>query len=397
MTNTLSINSLPQPLKIISKAISSQERPSGLSHSRFAQDTMVNLVPKIIFARSKADLAENTFLELSESFLVYYLPILLGENLFRKLYSKNLTSPLKKQVSTEASKLIRKKTPNSKALLAVKGAISISCLLIPILEYSLNYFKNLFTLKLFKQGDFENIANLKKEKDNNINKKVQKSAKKHLLYALGTFLGSLGLSFLMIKKGATSKPLQNIAKFILTPGDVIFKNNIKKANFTNRYFGLDFANDNGKLALSKGQLTSCVLIGGMGYMGAAKDRGKQNLLETLYRYPLVGFYVITGSELFEKGFKYLLKKSGKCSNLIGKNLEIPSFDKLPTLAQKIAKQNNTKATTEFINLAKQKALIAGIPFLFSIGFMGMFVSGISNFFTKYRYNKEKTTNPKEKL
>ena len=48
--------------------------------------------------------------------------------------------------------------------------------------------------------------------------------------------------------------------------------------------------------MSHGQLTSCVLLGGLGYFGAAKDRGKQNLLEVASTFPLVGSYIICGNE-----------------------------------------------------------------------------------------------------
>ena len=78
--------SLGLGLKAASKVISIQEGGSGLSHVKFFQDTMTGLVPKAVFARSKADLAENSFLELAESGLVYYCPTLLGENVFRKVY-----------------------------------------------------------------------------------------------------------------------------------------------------------------------------------------------------------------------------------------------------------------------------------------------------------------------
>ena len=56
------INTLSQPLKSVSKFVAYQEKANGLSGSRFVQDTATNLVPKATFARSKADLAENTFL-----------------------------------------------------------------------------------------------------------------------------------------------------------------------------------------------------------------------------------------------------------------------------------------------------------------------------------------------
>ena len=72
------INTLAQPLRTAAKFINQNEQPSGLSTSRFIQDTGTCLVPKAVFARSKADLAENTFLELSESALVYFVPALIA-------------------------------------------------------------------------------------------------------------------------------------------------------------------------------------------------------------------------------------------------------------------------------------------------------------------------------
>ena len=258
-------------------------------------------------------------------------------------------------------------------------------LTIPIVEFSLNYIKNLFTLKAFKQGDFNNIASLyKKSEDGEVQARVEKSARKNILRAGGAVALSIAGGVLMAKKGANSKVLQNIGETILAPGTKFFKKNEKARKFFDKYCGLDFNGENGKLALSKGQLTSCVMIGGLGYFGAAKDRGRQNFLETLFRYPLVGFYVITGSELFEDGFKGLLKKAGKCKEVIAKN---PAMTELPKLAEKLAAQRKTSIRAEYKRLAKQKAIINGVPYLFSIGVMGFFVAGVSNLFTKYRFVK----------
>ena len=82
-------------------------------------------------------------------------------------------------------------------------------------------------------------------------------------------------------------------------------------------------------------------------------------------------------------------KTGKCKETIDKNLQTPSFEKLEEIAKSLAQKNRTTVEKEFQKLAKQKVLISGVPFLFSIGFMGFFVAGISNLFTKYRYNQEK--------
>ena len=112
-------------------------------------------------------------------------------------------------------------------------------------------------------------------------------------------------------------------------------------------------------------------------------------METLFRYPIVGLYVISGSELFENGFKRILKKTGKCSETIKNNLDVVKFDELNKLAKNLADKNNTDIKSEYKKLIKQKSLITLIPFIFSIGIMGFFVCAITNLSTKLRYKKEK--------
>ena len=152
---------------------------------------------------------------------------------------------------------------------------------------------------------------------------------------------------------------------------------------------MDFNNQNGRLVLSKGQLTTCVLVGGAGYFGASADRGKENFKETATRFPLVALYVITGSELVEKGFRKLLHKMGKCKDILGKDSSVPKFDELGDLAQKLAKERKTTVENEYKSLVKQKVLISGLPYIFSIGVMGFFVAGMTNYFTKKRYENAK--------
>lgn len=387
MTNNL-LNTLPLPLKLAGKFIAHNESASGLSTSRFIQDTTTQLVPKATFSRSKADLFENTFLETAESAVVYFLPQILGEKIFRKLFSKKLNSKQKSLVGKSYE--IIKNNPNKNKIIPIKAAIALTSLIIPILVFTLNYFKNLLTIKAFKQSDFVNIASLdKKEEDKNKINKVKNSAYKNLIRAfIASALSVLG-AILLAKKGSKSKKLMKFSEFILSPGDKISKNNKKIKDFINKYFCIDYTSENGKLNLSKGQLTSCVLIGGLGYFGASYDRGKENFVETLFRYPIVGLYVISGSELFENGFKRILKKSGKCKETIKNNLDVVKFDQLDNLAKNLSKQNNTDIKIEYKKLIKQKSLITLIPFIFSIGIMGFFVCAITNFTTKLRYKKEK--------
>lgn len=382
--------------RVIAKYLNLYEDDKHLAEVRFTQDTIVNWVPKVLFSRSLADFSEMTFLELSENVLVYYGGTFLSKNVFQKIFLRGLSQQMKEKMSTSAVELMKdKNSQTTKKLIPLKAALAVCGLVIPIAEYSLNYVKNLLTLKVFKQADFNNIANLNKEKNENVEKQqnMKKSAIKHLKIAGGIFTGCLGFATLLATKGKNSKPLQLISEFILAPGSKIFKNNTIKAAGINKYFGLDSSK------LSRGQLTVCVIAAMFGYTGAAKDRGKQNLLEVVFRLPLVLFYVVTGSEMLEKAYKKILSKQGKCKEILEAEAshpekEMPKMINLPELAKKLAVKNNSSVEVEFKKLLGQKAAIAGVPLAFSLLFMGFFVAGYSRFFTQYRYNKEnKQKNP----
>lgn len=392
--NSNIINRLPKVIQPAARFVRHQEQAAGLSTSRFVQDVTTCLIPKVVFSRSLADLSENTFLEVSEEALIYFVPAILGEKIARNIFSRKLPNNLKAEVATPAVEMLKKK--NSKEILPVKAAIALTAMAIPLTEFCLNYIKNLMTLKVFKKSDFKNIASLEKSEENTEHqKKVEKSAKRHIGAAASLYAGCLGLAALIASKGKISKVLQKVSQFVLAPGSAMFKKNNKAKNFFNKYFSMDFNNQNGRLVLSKGQLTNCVLIGGLGYFGASSDRGKENLKETATRFPLVGLYVITGSELVEKGFRKLLQKGGKCKDLIGKDLSVPKFDELGDLAKKLAKERKTDFDKEYTSLAKQKIMISGLPYIFAIGVMGFFVAGMTNYFTRKRYEnaqKEKAQN-----
>ena len=385
------INSLPRSIRPAAKFVRHQEQAAGLSTSRFIQDVTTCLIPKAVFSRSKADLAENAFLEISEETLIYFVPAILGQKIARNIFSKNLPEKMKEKVATTGVELIKKgDKKTNKEILPVKAAIALTAMAIPLTEFSLNYIKNLMTLKIFKKSDFKNIASLEnQQEDKTQQEKVEKSAKKHIGLAASLYAGCLGLAGLLATRGKNSKALQKISEFVVAPGSTLFKKNQKAKNFFNKYFSMDFNNQNEKLVLSKGQLTNCVLIGGLGYFGASADRGKENLKETATRFPLVALYVITGSELVERGFKKILKKMGKCKDLIGKDLSVPKFDELEGIARNLATERKTDFQQQYNKLAKEKVMISGLPYIFSIGVMGFFVAGMTNYFTKKRYENAK--------
>lgn len=403
-------STLDKSLKPLDSFIKMQENLSG---TRFVQDTATNWVPKAVFARSKADLAEMSFLEFGESALFYFAPGLIGEHISRKIFSKFAPKNLQKQINkhipdsvdTILSNKALAKNGADKHLLPIKAAIVLSCAAIPAAEYALSFAKNLFTLKVFKKSDFNNIANLNKnqKEDTAQQQRVEKSAKSHIKKAAIVSAASLGTGVLFAALGHKSKAIQSISKVILQPGAQISKGlekigikSKKLDSFLRKYINFDFDSSNGKLALSHGQLAATVMAGVVGYNQAAKDRGRLDQLEVMTRLPLVAFYTIFGSSLFEHGFKNILHKKNVFPDLIKKTqdntLITPTREELPELAKQLAKKNKTNVEDEFAKLIKGKATITAVPFLFSLVFMGFTLAGISRLWTQYRYNKQQKEN-----
>ena len=157
-------------------------------------------------------------------------------------------------------------------------------------------------------------------------------------------------------------------------------------------FSLDFANNNGKLALSKGQLALTAILGLFGYSKAAEDRGTLDVAEVWTRVPLVVFYTIFGGELFEKGFTKILEKKNKFPDILQKTAEgkvkLPTRAELPAIAEKTAKLKNSTITKELTRLTKEKAFVEAVPYAFSLLFMGFTLSAITRLWTQFRYNQQ---------
>ena len=387
--------------------IKSQE---NLSSTRFIQDTATNWAPKAVFARSKADFAEMSFLEFIESAIFYFMIPVFGEKVFRNgLFKKFQPKNLQKAVNNQLSKTVKEIAGNKalnqgikKRAISTKAGILLACAMVPVAEYTLSFAKNLFTLKTFKKSNFNSIANLDKGKNEQENKshqeKVEKSAKKHLFLAGIISTAGIVLGSLLALNGHKSDKLQKLSKNILNPGELISdltqKAGVKNEKLLNglKKFSLDFASDNGKLALSKGQLGLTATIGLLGYSKAAGDRGKLDKQEVWTRVPLVVLYTTFGSELLEKGFIGLLSKKNKFPDLLRKDLNgkisIPSSKELPKIAEKLADLRKTNVTDELSKLTKQKAIVGLVPYLFSIVAMGFTLSAITRFWTQHRYNVE---------
>ena len=403
------IPNVNKKVKFLDKFLQTQE---NLSHTRFIQGTLTNWFPKAVLSRSIVDFSEFTFLEFIESGIFYFAAPLLGEHLYRngifkKVQPKTLKDGIVKHLPKSLDEIKKSKLDKAlkNKLTVTKAGVLLSCLVVPAMEYALGFAKNLFTLKVFKISNFNNVANLNKDKkeDKEHQNRVEKHSKQVLLktsmLSLAGIIGGLGLSLF----GHNSKAALKFSKAILEPGEEISRllhksgiNSNKTDKFLKEYLKLDFDNINGKLALSKGQLAATCITGLFGYSQAAKDRGKLDFYEVWTRVPLVVLYTIFGSALLDGRFKKYLADNNKFPELIkkgrnGEILDIPKRKDLDALAQKLAKNSGTKVEDELSKLIKQKSVITGIPYLFSLLVMGFTLSGISRLWTQYRYNQQQKT------
>ncbi|MBR1424674.1 hypothetical protein IJ579_03835 [bacterium] len=391
-------------IKVLDGFLKSQE---NLSHTRFIQGTLTNWFPKAILSRSVIDFSEFTFLEFLESGIFYFAAPFFGEKLFRnKIFKVIQPEKLKKSVinnlakSTEEIQKSKLDKNLQNRIITTKAGLLLGCLTVPLMEYALGFAKNLFTLKVFKVGDFNKVANLNKEKDNNEERKQKiENHSKSVLLKTG-ILSALGIAsgILLSAIGHKFKAASKFSEILLEPGEQISKllhkagiNSKSTDKFLKEYLKLDFENNNGKLALSKGQLAATCITGLFGYSAAAKDRGKLDFYEVWTRVPLVVLYTIFGSALLDGQFKKYLAKNGKFPELIKKDTNglieaVPTRKDLEEIAKRIAQKNKTSIDEELAKLIKQKSVITGVPYLFSLVTMGFLLSGISRIWTKYRYN-----------
>ena len=397
-------SNLTKGQKFLANVINLKEGDSGLSHSRFAQATITNWLPKAVFSRSAADLSEVTFLEVLEGALFFYLPALMGEYFSRrKVFSKVLPENLKPDVSKSVAEIVKVGGKDAQKLLPVKAAIVLSCAAIPAAEYALSFAKNLFTLKVFKQADFTKVANLDKSKgasDTETANRVEASAKSHLKKAGIFSLGALALSLLLGTAGQKCKAISKLSEGFLNPGAKLYKllekggvKSAKVEKFLNKYLNLDFSRkSDGSLALGNGQLAITVLSGVAGYFGAAKDRGKLDVQEVATRVPIIALYTIFGSALFDEKYKQILHHDNKHAEILKFDEKtgeytVATLNDIPNIAKKSVNSDEKLLKGKIQELFKSKAKIALVPFLFSLLTVGAALSFVSRIWTQYRYNK----------
>jgi hypothetical protein len=373
------IDTLPLHIKPLIKMTSFAEA-KRLPVDNFAIDCAQNTLVGGVLGRSIVEKTEKIAFETAENTLVYFFPTPVRK-FFSKIYGGKLSNDVKKGLDIPLKDIDTTKfAPEElKQLKATKAAVALGGMFVPLTEFTLSYFKVLGTLKGFKKADFNNIANLEnKTEDTERQKKVRDHSVKKIIQAGAAYAGIVGTSVLMAKRGKNNELLQHISEAILTPGTKFFKNT-KFEKFANKRLSLDLHNP----------IVPCVVIGGLAYFDAAKQRGKLEFLETMTRFPITTFFAITGSSLFRQGYMKSLQNKDGYKEIIRQGKDGLELDTIASIAAKAPQQK------EFNNLCGKYAKVVALPMAFSIAVGGFAITSISMLFTKLRY--ERDTKNKQQL
>ena len=167
-----------------------------------------------------------------ESGIFYFAAPFFGEHLFRKglfkkVQPKKVRDNVVKNLALGVEKIKNSKLDKTlkNRLITTKGGLLLACITVPALEYALGFAKNLFTLKVFKVSDFNNVANLNKNKteNNEQQQRVEKHSKSVLLKTGLLSAAGVGSGLVLARFGHNSKTARKFSEILLEPGEQISK------------------------------------------------------------------------------------------------------------------------------------------------------------------------------
>jgi len=491
---SLPVLSIPVIGKFLSQVLPTtvrlQESSMGASHIMFAQDTASVWAAKMTAMRSVIEGLETTFVEFVESGLFYYTAPLVGHLLSRgmhaglekaKLNSKGADDYVHwrefgnhmdsigrtvlgkvnddsfkwtKETHKQFTDLVKSGTTAearwARKLIGLKAGVIVGVFGALIGEYALNFAKNLLTLKLFKTGDFTDVANLTDrtlKNQDTTNHPTAVKARKRIRQSLWAALGIVGAGTalaLSAAKGGRAlgialgilKKIPRWGSFDFNVGFKLFGQN-KAGSFAawreRVWFG-NHAKGTAVPTLGLGKLLkySVITLGGIGYLDASRDKlelkenftrvwcvvmpylmfGHNLLVEQLRRFgdnkysvgEFVERYFPKTYELFnriqtvDKGgsptfmrhkdiLKAALNKAGLNETLSPRTDYRTYATALNTLKDTNPKAHDA-AMAEYKRLmqAKNKAFLA--PFTFGVLVVGMTVAWLNRFWTDYRFSTQ---------
>ncbi len=393
-TPTPEINALLQGLpwgqRLGAKTIKLTEGTQGLSLLKFSQDTLVALLPKLIVARSAIEMTENTFLELAESFIIYFsMPMLAGsvmKRIFHKVAQNPLTGKAMKvehlTTSLEDLNAAHGKQQLSevalKRVLATKFAIAFGALGVTVAsgEYLINYAKNLMTVRFFKKDNFSDIVNLSKgqidkSKPSLVEAKAIRRIKECLIATVGLMSGAVAIGIT-----AHRLPLKTLQKIVSHT---------------------DFKYEAGKYGLKRPHMLAFMALAFPAYIDASRDSLER--VEAASRLGVVMGYLAFGQEALQKllvnGVKKTYQKETSALKVLTEKNEIKTVAELSGEALKRARMElgdyasetsiQAHAQSLLTKPIAQKNFLFAVPMLTGILGAGIAVGLVNNFWTAYRF------------
>ena len=204
-----------------------------------------------------------------------------------------------------------------RALMALKGATIFSVLSAVVMEYALNFVKNLMTLKVFNQGDFTDVVNLtdgshkSKEKGEH---PTETTAKRWIKNCVGIAAAILAGSYGLVK-GRDKEWVYNINKKMVKAFDFSYAHKMEWLKDKKKWMP--------KLTMGLGnwQMRMIIMLGGLGYLHASRD--KLELKENFFRVQCVVVpYLAFGQQILEN-----LYARGARAGLFGSKVK-SSFNRL---------------------------------------------------------------------
>jgi hypothetical protein len=375
------LREMPLRQRVLGQVVQMREGVQGLSHLKFFQDTLVALLPKALVSRSKVEFSESMFLELLESFIIYYSMPLVGGKLMKPLFQKLLTvgasEPLKAPLLTRSIRGLPSDLPQTqlRRLLSGKAAIILSTLGLTVAggEYVVNYAKNILTARFFKKDRFSDVVNLSQGTiRSNQPGQVEGKATQRIQQCLMVCAGIMGGALLLGRFGH-KLPLEKI------------KGAIQKFDFN--------YSPKGKMGLSFSQMLLYMGLSVPAYLDAARDSLEQ--VEVASRLALVLPYLAFGHEALEKALKKCVAK--KDPALLNEQGQVKTLDTIAKTAMAEAKQalgSNAKPA-QLLKAAAQKMekplsaknMLFGVPLAVGVLVTGLGVGLLSRFWTAYRFQK----------
>ncbi len=380
----------PVAYRALGRVISHQEGQGGGPVTKFAQDTGVGWLPKLVVSRTLVEGLEVSFLEFMESAMAYFLPFWGGPKLARlfhaaaggqaRLDRKLLTRPVEKLSKAEAARAVPVKAA---VIIATIGAIGL------LGESLVNYGKNLLTAHFFQKDRFIDVVNLRQGQmrgDARNSPQVRKS-RNRIAQVLMAFGGLMAGSLALARFG------HRLPKGMQT----LLHSGVKRFDF-------DFSKGS-RYSIGRGLLGAIMLTSMFPYLDSARDRYER--LETLCRLPVVFLYILFGQELLQKGmlktmpglFRGILKKESQSAQKQVMSLSEIAQDAL----QKAAAQHHLPLSAKELQLdrlsdailktaarnmqapLRAKALHVAAPLGVGILGTGFGLGLLNRFLTAYRY------------